>query len=71
VNRLGYQVRLSAISGIQSTLQILFVVVAAIPVRGLIERIFSRDVSVDTTATHRTFAQQPLTPRFRLEALMV
>jgi hypothetical protein len=47
VNRLGYQVRVSAIGGIQSTLQILFVVVAAIPVRVLIERIFSRDVSVD------------------------
>ena len=47
MNRIGYQVRVSAISGIQSTLQILFVVVAAIPVRVLIERIFSRDVSVD------------------------
>jgi len=47
VNRLGFQVRVSAISGIQSTLQILFVVVAAIPVRVLIERIFSREVSAD------------------------
>lgn len=47
MNRLGYQVRVSAISGIQSTLQILFVVVAGIPVRVLIERIFSRDVRVD------------------------
>lgn len=47
MNRLGSQVRVSAISGIQSTLQILFVAVAAIPVRVLIERIFSRDVSVD------------------------
>ncbi len=51
MNRLDYQVRVSAISGIQSTLQILFVVVAEIPVRVLIERIFSRDVRVDWRAS--------------------
>lgn len=47
MNRLGFQVRVSAISGIQSTLQMLFVLVAAIPLRILVERIFNRDVSVD------------------------
>jgi hypothetical protein len=47
VDRLGYQARVSAVSGIQSTLQILFVVVASVPLRIIIERIFSRDVSVD------------------------
>ena len=38
---------MSAISGIQSTLQILFVVVASIPLRIIIEKIFSPDASVD------------------------
>jgi hypothetical protein len=47
VNRLGYEVRLSAISGIQSALQILFVVVAMIPVRFLMGWIFDRHAAVD------------------------
>ena len=42
--------RLSAISGIQSMLQIFLVIVAMIPVRVIIERIFSRNVSVDWNA---------------------
>jgi hypothetical protein len=51
VNRLGYQVRLSAISGIQSAFQILFVVVAMIPVRFIISWIFDRHATVDWKAS--------------------
>jgi len=47
MNRIGYQVRLSAISGIQSVFQILFVVVAMIPVRFLMGWIFDRHAAVD------------------------
>jgi hypothetical protein len=51
VNRLGYQVRLSAISGIQSAFQILFVVVAMIPVRIIMGWMFDRHAPVDWKAS--------------------
>jgi hypothetical protein len=47
VNHLKYQLRLSAISGIQSALQIMFVVVAMIPVRIIIGWMFDRRAAVD------------------------
>jgi hypothetical protein len=47
VNRLNYQARLSAISGIQSTLQILFVMVVMIPVRIIMHWIFNDHAVID------------------------
>lgn len=47
MNRLNYQARLSAISGIQSTLQILFVMVVMISVRIIMHWIFNDHAVID------------------------
>ena len=47
MNRFGYQVRVSAVSGLQSALQILFVTVAMIPVTAIINLAFYHRATVD------------------------
>ncbi len=47
MTRLGYQIRLSALSGIQSTVQVLFVTVALLPIRLIFNRLFFRSAASD------------------------